>query len=262
MTISDTESKQGPTTSPAVERVGMLIRQAREAAGLTIRDLASKCGVSPASISKIELARRATVNLATADRILTAMGLRLDVGTVPLWADIDQAIDEAAALPLADRIRTWQIEFEAMVTRFDGIPYLLDGLTAAAVQGAPVMVEAFEIAVPRDDAVLDRLTLLLEDIMARRGEGFEFLDPREPGSDYWRSAAGRIRIRLIDRYQPEHWVDIDPLPESDIHLSTASWRALPPPLTRAHLPVVPLAEIRAGDTQARRILDRIAQRRS
>lgn len=167
MSTSDTESEQQPAASPAVEHVGRLVRQAREAAGLTIRDLAEKSGVSPASISKIELARRSTVNLAMADRILTAMDLRLHVETVPLWADVDQAIDEAAALPLADRIMAWQIEFETLVTRFDGIPYLLDGLTAAAVQGAPVKVEAFEIAVPRDDAVLDRLTLLLEDIMAR-----------------------------------------------------------------------------------------------
>lgn len=263
MASDDTESEQHsqPKTSPAIERVGILIKQARTAQGLTLRDLAKRCGVSPASISKIELARRSTVNLALADRILTAMDLRLHVETVPLWADIDQAIDEAAALPLAERIKTWQIEFEALVSRFEGIPYLLDGLTAAAVQGAPVMVEAFEIAVPRDDAVLDELTVLLDDIIARRGEGFEFLDPREPGSGYWRSAAGCIRIRLIDHCKPELWVDIDPLPESQIRLSSVRRNTLPPPLAKAHLPVVPLAEIRASDTRTRRILERITRQR-
>jgi hypothetical protein len=196
-----------------------------------------------------------------ADRILTAMDLRLHVETVPLWADIDEMIDQASRGTLGERITTWPIDFEALVTRLDGIPYLLDGLTAAAVQGAPVRVEEFEIAVPRDDEVLDRLTFLLEDFVARRGEGFEYLDPRERGSDYWTCIAGRIRIRLIERFEPLLWVDIDPLPPSVGQLFSIRRLPLPPPLTKAHLPVVPLDDIRASDSQARRIIERIEARR-
>ena len=43
----------------------------------------------------------------------------------------------------------WPIDFAAFVNRLDGIPYLLDGLTSAAVQGAPVMVEEFDIGPAR-----------------------------------------------------------------------------------------------------------------
>jgi transcriptional regulator with XRE-family HTH domain len=260
MSRSATQSG-GTNPSPATERVGDLIRQARTARGLGVTELAKRAGVSPATVSKIERGRRDAVNLAMADRILTAMDLRLHVETVPLWADIDEMIDQASRGTLGERITTWPIDFEALVTRLDGIPYLLDGLTAAAVQGAPVRVEEFEIAVPRDDEVLDRLTFLLEDFVARRGEGFEYLDPRERGSDYWTCIAGRIRIRLIERFEPLLWVDIDPLPPSVGQLFSIRRLPLPPPLTKAHLPVVPLDDIRASDSQARRIIERIEARR-
>src|SRR5580704_13718394 len=105
-------------------------------------------------------------------------------------------------MPVGERIETWPFSFTQFVSRLDGIPYLLDGLTAAAIQGAPVKVETVEIAVPRDDGALDRLTELLKDMMAKRGDGFDDPDPREPGSDDYVCIAGRFRIRLIDEYRP------------------------------------------------------------
>jgi transcriptional regulator with XRE-family HTH domain len=240
--------------------VGALIREARTVRGLGVNELARLAGVSSATVSMIERARRPAVNLAMADRILTAMGLRLHIGTVPLWADIDEAIDEAARLPLAERIRTWPVDFSALVSRFDGIPYLLDGLAAAAVQGAPVIVEEFEIAVPRDDDVLDRLTLLLSDINARRGDGFELRDPREPGADYYTCISGRIRLRLIERYEPVIWVIIDPLPEPEFWLASIAGPPLPAPLSSARLAVIPLTELQATDNHARRVITRITAR--
>jgi transcriptional regulator with XRE-family HTH domain len=268
MDISDTESiddrvqtRRDPLPSLATERVGALIRQARVAHALSTAKLAGRAGVSPATISRIERNQQPAVSMAMVDRILGAMDLRLHIETVPLWADVDEIIDEAARLPLAERIQTWPIEFEALVTRFDGIPYLLDGLAAAAVQGVPVVVPEFEIAVPNDDEVLDRLTLLLEDIMARRGDGFEILDPREPGAGYYTCLAGRIRIRLIERYEPLLWVSIDPLPPSVYTLTSIMDRPLPPPLSQAHLAVVPLEEIRACASDAQRVIARVMARR-
>lgn len=246
--------------SPATERVGTLIKAARLSRRLDLAELAVLAGVSTATISKLERGKQAGVTLAMADRILAAMELRLHVETVPLWTDLDEVIEEASRIPLAERIQAWPIEFTPFVTRFDGIPYLLDGLIAAAVQGAPVRVEEFEIAVPRDEQVLDRLTFLLTDFMARRGEGMQSLDPREPGDDFYTCIAGRFRIRLIDDYRPRLWVDIDPLPEAICSLPSLYGLTVPPPLTRAHLAVVPLTEIQASDSHARRVITRIAAR--
>lgn len=224
-------------------------------------ELGRRAGVSPATVSRIERGQRPAVTIAMADRILAAMGLRLHVETVPLWADVDSAIAEAGRRPLAERIAGWPIDFAAFIDRFNGLPYLLDGLTSAAVQGAPVMVEEFEMAVPRDDEVLDRLTFLLGDILARRGESFEFRDPRQPGSERYLCIAGRFRIRLIEVYQPVLWADIDPLPAPLMRLPSISGLPLPDPLTRARVAVVPLTEIQATDGHAKRVIERMTARR-
>jgi transcriptional regulator with XRE-family HTH domain len=228
---------------------------------MTIAKLARLASVSTATISMIERGKRPTINVATVDRILAALDLRLDVGTVPLWADIDEAIDRACALTLTERVAAWPLEFGALVSRLDGVPYLLDGLTAAAVQGAPVVNDEFQIALPSDDDTIARFCHVISDIMGRRGEGLEFQDPREPGSDYYTCIAGLIRYRLIDQYQPVLWVDIDPLPNTASMRFSVFGRKPPPPLTKAHLPVVPLTEIQAGDSQARRIIERVLERR-
>jgi transcriptional regulator with XRE-family HTH domain len=245
----------------ATQRTGELIRAARVERGLGVVELGRLAGVSAATVSKIERGRRPAVTLAMADRILAALGLRLHVETVPLWADIDTAIAEAAKQSLAERMQEWPFDFAALVSRLDGIPYLLDGLTSAAVQGAPVKAEEFEFAVPRDDEVLDRLTFLLHDFMARRGEGLQSRDPREPGSEHYLCVAGRFRIRLIDRYQPVLWADIDPLPAAEATLPSINGLPLPPPLTRVRVAVVPLAEIQTVDGYPKRIIERMAVRR-
>jgi transcriptional regulator with XRE-family HTH domain len=247
--------------SPAAELIGLQIRGARTSRAMTIATLAKLAAVSTATISMLERGKRATINVATVDRILAAMDLRLDIATVPLWADIDEAIDRECALPLSERIAAWPLDFGALVSRLDGVPYLLDGLTAAAVQGAPVVNDEFQIALPSDDDTIGRFCYVVGDILARRGEGFEFQDPREPGSDYYTCIAGRIRVRLIDRFQPVLWVDIDPLPNAERMRYSIFGRKPPPPLTKAHLPVVPLTEIQASDSEARRIIDRVVQRR-
>jgi transcriptional regulator with XRE-family HTH domain len=111
----------------ATQRAGELIRQARLERDLGVVDLARRAGVSPATVSKVERGRRPAVTVAMADRILAAMGLRLHLETVPLWADIDTAIAEASRQSLAERMAGWPIDFTAFVSRLDGLPYLLDG---------------------------------------------------------------------------------------------------------------------------------------
>lgn len=248
--------------SPATYRIGKLIRAARESRGLDGDELAELAGVSQSTISRLERGLLPGITFTTADKILAALDLRLHVETVPLWADVDERIDEAARLPLGERILTWPVGFETLVTRLDGIRYLLDGLTAAAVQGAPVLVEELEIAIARDDEeAVGRFVRLMLDIGAHRGDGFEELNPLKEGSDRYTTFAGPVRLRLIDRYEPVVWVDIDPLPPSENQLFSLLDFSAPPPLTRAHLAVVPLAEITTAHRSAARVLERIRQRR-
>src|ERR1700676_1034669 len=88
----------------ATQRTGELIRRARLERELGVVELARRAGVSPATVSKVERGQRPAVTVAMADRILAAMGLRLHVETVPLWADIDTAIAEASRQSLAERM--------------------------------------------------------------------------------------------------------------------------------------------------------------
>jgi transcriptional regulator with XRE-family HTH domain len=243
----------------ATHRAGELIRQARLERDLGIVELARRAGVSPATVSKVERGRRPAITVAMADRILAAMGLRLHLETVPLWADIDTAIAEASRSSLAERMAAWPIDFTAFVSQLDGFPYLLDGLTSAAVQGAPVIVEEFEMAVPRDDEVLDRFTFMLSDVMARRGNGLQSRDPREPGSAHYLCVAGRFRVRLIDRFQPVLWADIDPLPEVIVMLPSLSGQPRLP-LAKVRVALVPLTDIRAAGGQAKRVIERMTMR--
>ncbi len=128
------------------------------------------------------------------------------------------------------------------------------------MQGAPVVVEEFELAIPRDDEVLDRFTFMLSDVMARRGPGLQSRDPREPGSEHYLCVAGRFRVRLIDRYQPVLWADIDPLPEVIVMLPSLSGRSRARPLAKVRVALVPLTEIRATDAQAKRVIERMTMR--
>jgi transcriptional regulator with XRE-family HTH domain len=238
----------------ATDRVGALIRTERIRQELSISKLAHQAGVSPATLSRIERGKIPGLTIAMADRLLGALGLRLHVDTVPLWAEIDEMITAAGDQPLAERMRAWEISVTGFVASLEDVPYLLDGLIAAAVQGAPVPVREFEIAVPREDAALDRLTDALRDLLAQRGEGFEHVDPRRDGSDYYRTLAGRLRFRLIDEYRPRLWADLELSPDG------TSWLRKTPP-ARARVAVVPLAELEVTDGLTRRVIERIRARR-
>jgi hydroxypyruvate isomerase len=243
----------------STERAGALIRKAREERRLLVRELAASSGVSAATISAVERGRRA-VTLDLADRILAAMGLRLHVETEPEWAAVDAAIEKSARVPLAERLKDWPTDVTAYLTYLDGIPYLVDGMAAAAMQGVPVPVEALAIAVPRDDDVLDKLTVVLSDMSVKRGQGFQLRDPREPGSPrYWHPMHGALVLRLTERYEPVLWADIDPLPEPWFGLIDSNWQQRQP-LARARVALTSLDEIEAADGSARRLIQRARDR--
>jgi hypothetical protein len=202
-------------------------------------------------ISKLEHGRLTGITVGTAERIFLALGFRLDVAAVPAWADVDTAIAEAAKQSLQDRMADWPADFPFIIRRLEGLPYVVGGLAAAALQGAPVPVEEIEILVPRDDEILRQVGLTLDGLGARRGPGgWETLDPRQKGSDRYSTLFGNLRLRIIDAFAPTLWMDIDPLPEDRLPLNKD-------PITRVRVALVPLREVESTNSEAKRVLDRM-----
>jgi transcriptional regulator with XRE-family HTH domain len=238
-------------SSPATLRIGEIIRATRYEQVILASEVAEKAGVSRAMISRLERGDLPNITVAAAERIFLALGFRLHVEAVPAWADVDTAIAEAAKQSLEERMAGWPADFPFIIRRFDGLPYLVGGLAAAALQGAPVVVEEVELQVLRDDQVLIKVARVLDGIGARRGPtGWETLDPRQKGSDRYKTPFGGIRLRLIDAFEPTLWMDIDPLPMDRLPLGEY-------PITRARVALVPLREVEATNSEAKRILDRM-----
>jgi hypothetical protein len=137
----------------------------------------------------------------------------------------------------------------------ENVPFIVEGMAAAALQGAPVEVGTLEIAVPAgDEEGLDRLTIMLAGIHIHR-EDWQAADPRLPGSPDYTSMHGPLRLRLAEPFEPVCWIDIDPMPERRLPLL---WflRESRDPLTRARIAVTPLARIEASSGQVARVLRR------
>jgi transcriptional regulator with XRE-family HTH domain len=243
-------------------RVGSLIRDAREDRRLTLEQLAAASGICVSTLSMVERAKR-HITLGAVDRVLAAMGLQLHVDTQPLWGEIDAKISEMAAISLSARIEAWPIELTSFVSWFAETAYMADGLMAAALQGAPVPVDAFEIAVLDDEDSLDELMFLLGEMHVRRwveqwrdwdGTTVDPRDAESPPARY-RCLHGELRVRLVRALEPTMFVELRDLSTSGTPPS--SLRRKVPVLTEVRLPVVPLAEIETSDGWARRVLQRM-----
>jgi hypothetical protein len=152
----------------------------------------------------------------------------------------------------------WKPDAAAYLAFLTGedVPFIIEGMAAAALQGAPVQVETLEIAVPAGDKeILARLSITLEAISARRGD-YEVTDPRLPGSPDYLSRHGPLRLRLAEPFEPACWIDVDPMPQ---HRLPLLWflRETREPLPRARIAVTPLAQIEASSGQVRRVLERV-----
>ncbi len=174
------------TAGTDVGQLGRLLRDAREAAGISQQELARRCGVCQGSLSGYERGTRVP-RLEQVGRILAGLGRQLRLETEPLWADVDRAIDAAAALSLDERLGQLRVRPLELLAAIGDPPCVMAGLCAAALLGAPVPVAAMDLVLPTDDEVLERFTRWA----TRRGRrwsdrwrqyGFGPPDPRE-GSD-------------------------------------------------------------------------------
>ena len=238
----------------SADRTGAVIRAERVKRAMSLAQLAAAAGVSVANLSRLERGQRAST-LDLTDRLLAVMGLRLHVEAEPMFADVDDVIRQASGRSLTDVVGAWKTDAAAYFSLFDGIPFVVEGAAAAALQGVPIPVETLEIAVPADDdEAIEQLTFMLEAVGAGRGS-FENHDPRIPGSPDYTSMHGAVRLRLARPFEQSCWVEIDPLPEPCFSL-TLFLRETRQPLPRVRVAVTPLFSLEVADGQVNRLIQR------
>lgn len=255
----------------SAEQVGAIIRSEREKRELTGTKLAQLAQVSASTLSQLEHGKRA-VSLDLADQVLAALGLRLHVGVEPLHDKIDKAIAQCAGRSLSEIVGTWKVSLTAFATFLDGVPYIIEGPAAAALQGVPVAVDTLGIAIPADDdAAREKFESAMYRIRARRGpDGWQPLSLRAPGSPrFWTMWWGAVEVRQATKFNPVMWIDIDPLPRlvatttipgAEFDLIDVSTQTEMEPLKRARVAVAPLASIESRDPAMRRLLERTRER--
>jgi transcriptional regulator with XRE-family HTH domain len=85
-------------------QAGNTIRGLRTRHGISQRQLALRAGTSQAAISQLESGRR-DLSVETLERILLALGYRLQLDAEPLPLDVDERHFRAdLAAPMADRL--------------------------------------------------------------------------------------------------------------------------------------------------------------
>ncbi|HEX6500384.1 MAG TPA: helix-turn-helix domain-containing protein [Micromonosporaceae bacterium] len=229
-------------TGQLAEEVGRLVRLERERLGLTQRALADRIGTSQQCVSRFE-AGHGRATLATAERLLAALGQQARVDTEPLGADLDAVIDQVG--PVTDEGRAELAAFYGYtLNRLSVVPHVIDGELAAYLQGVPVRVTRLDLVVAKAD--LDRLADwalsypgLTRWVERWRDFGGPDVDPRSSGPLRWRSGHGEIRVSL----------------------ATEPLVAVPIAVGGRTLRVRPLAEIERSDPQVARLLRRLRARR-
>jgi len=86
------------TPTDSTRKTGLLLRQAREQAGITQRELAERLGCTQAAVSQFE-AGGASLHIGTMERIADALGCELQIGIVSR----DVALNEGVPVKLRRR---------------------------------------------------------------------------------------------------------------------------------------------------------------
>ncbi|MFY1617739.1 helix-turn-helix domain-containing protein [Micromonospora sp. WMMD736] len=221
--------------------LGTALRQQRQRRELSQRQLAGLAEVSQAAVARIERGERSP-GIPALERLFAAMDVQLVVAVEPLDAHLDARIDELAARPIGERID--ELGLDEVLDRLPDLPQVLTGGTAALLQGAPVPVDAVEIALRWEDS--KRFTAWLEANYGQRWNarweefGGVWLEPEEPGEHRWSTRYGEIRATMCDE-----------LPETiEVRHGGRDYR------------VVPLVELELTEPRAADLLRRYRARRS
>jgi transcriptional regulator with XRE-family HTH domain len=228
----------GETKGALRGEIARILQAEREAAGLSLADLAARSGVNAATLTRIERGTHVP-SLEMVEKILAALGLQLAVSTEPL-DDLDAQLDRLAWLPVAERLARSGLAH--LLETLDTLPFVIDGALAATLQGVPLPVEVLELDLAWADSdaftrwLLRRFAYRFHD----RSQEFRMLDldPRAPGPHFWQTQFGKIRVHMGDR-----------LPDSvEIKVGDVAYR------------VRPLADITAADERSARLLRRYLER--
>jgi transcriptional regulator with XRE-family HTH domain len=115
-----------------------LLRQARQDAGLTQRQLAARAGLGQPALSRYETGVVAP-SLATVDRILAATGQELDGSLVRRHHDLDREVARLGQLDAFARLTEVGLRVPYVLGCFQraASPVVVAGAWAAAVHGVP-----------------------------------------------------------------------------------------------------------------------------
>ncbi|MEU8013302.1 helix-turn-helix domain-containing protein [Micromonospora parva] len=222
-----------------VTLLGAEVRHQRQLRELNQRQLAALAEVDQAVVARFERGERAP-SLPVLERLLAAMDVQLVVGVEPLDAHLDAQIDDLAARPIAERIDG--LRLDRLLDRLTDFPQVITGCTAALLQGAPVPVDALEIALRWQDS--KPFTRWLETNYGQRWNarwsefGGVWLEPEEPGDHLWSTRYGEIRATMCDE-----------LPETiEVHHGGRNYQ------------VVPLVELELSEPRSAELLRRYRRR--
>ena len=94
--------------------VGLIIKRAREAEGLTQAQLASRLGITQPSIARLESAGD-NVTVATLQRALNVLNRTLEITSSKMPSSVDESqIREALRLTPGERIERHDVEYEGV----------------------------------------------------------------------------------------------------------------------------------------------------
>jgi len=112
-----------------------LLLEARDRAGLTQAELATRAGTSAAAVSRYEGGRRAPTT-STLIRLLAAAGLQARCELEPLLADVDERVDALlAGTPAVELERVDVVARSFSEVEPSPVRWALDGMSALACQG-------------------------------------------------------------------------------------------------------------------------------
>jgi transcriptional regulator with XRE-family HTH domain len=172
-----------------------LLREARRRADLTQTELAERAGVARSVVSAYERGHRSP-GLKLLSRLLAAADCQLKAELEPLGADVDSAVRRALASSTTERADRVAFCLTDLAAGLAGQPYLITGLAAAVLQGAPVEISAVEITVGDDEAALLCLCDWLVESALRIWDG-----------EQRRWVLTKPIPLLLRRFTPTRWID-------------------------------------------------------
>jgi len=134
--------------------------------------------------------------VALLSRLLAAAGCQLKVELEPLGADIDTAVRRALATPPRERADRLAYGLVDLAAELADAPYVVTGLAAAVLQGAPVEPTDVEVWIGDDDATLQRLCRWLT------GRAMRVWDNESPGWVWVKPNPTMLRT-----FTPMRWAD-------------------------------------------------------